>query len=292
MSKFLTDLTEFMKSQEVPLTRISEIVGDGDPETAEITPANPCQNVYSVAKTFTMTAIGLCYDKGLVKPEDKICDIFKDEFPKTGADERWALVTVDLLLRHRAGLPGGFLDIDVHKSSEFTEDFLSYMFNYPLAYTPDTEARYSDGAFYLLGRVVSKVTGESVDTFMWKELFTALDFQEIAWSKCPKGYVIGASGLYVHTSDMAKLGALYLNGGCYKGKRRLSKEWVELVKKRSYGVDWDENHEYFYKGGMRGQKLIIYPKQNRVIAVQSFCGDSGAVERWCANEGAGWQVSR
>lgn len=285
MKDYIPELTEYLKTLPVPLTRVSIIEGNGEPETIELSPANPCQNVYSVAKTFTMTGIGLLYDKGLVKPEDKICDIFRDEFPETGADERWGLVNIDMLLRHSAGLPGGFLDIDCHKSSEFTADFLNYMFTYPLAYTPDTEARYSDGAFYLLGRVISKITGRSVDDFMWEEMFTDLDFQEIAWSKCPKGFVIGASGLYVHTADMVKLGAVYLNGGCFKGRRYLSKEWVELVKERSYGVDWDENHKYFYKGGMRGQKLLIYPEQNRAVAVQSFCGDTGAVEKWFLKNG-------
>ena len=282
MINCIPELTEYLKALPNPLTRVSIIEGNGEPETIELSPANPCQNVYSVAKTYTMTAIGLCFDKGLLKPEDRIVDIFNEEFPETGADKRWELVTIDLLLRHSAGLPGGFLDIDCHKSSEFTADFLNYMFTYPLDYTPGTEARYSDGAFYLLGRVVTKLTGEPVDKFMWEEMLTDLDYQEIAWSKCPKGFVIGASGLYVHTADMAKLGAVYLNGGCYKGRRCLSEEWVSLVKEKNYGVDWDENHRYFYKGGMRGQKLIIYPNQNITVAVQSFCGDSGAVEKWFA----------
>lgn len=34
-----------------------------------IVPANPNCNCYSVAKAFTVTAIGMLYDKGLVTPE-------------------------------------------------------------------------------------------------------------------------------------------------------------------------------------------------------------------------------
>ena len=89
MKDYIPELTEYLKTLPAPLTRVSIIEGNGEPETIELSPANPCQNVYSVAKTYTMTAIGLCFDKGLLKPEDRIVDIFNEEFPETGADKRW-----------------------------------------------------------------------------------------------------------------------------------------------------------------------------------------------------------
>ena len=42
-----------------------------------INPANPTCNCYSVAKAFTVTAIGMLYDKGLVTPETLVVDILK-----------------------------------------------------------------------------------------------------------------------------------------------------------------------------------------------------------------------
>ena len=38
-------------------------------------PANPCCNCYSVAKAFTVTAVGMLYDKGLLTPEMRVADI-------------------------------------------------------------------------------------------------------------------------------------------------------------------------------------------------------------------------
>ena len=279
MSRFLQDCAEFIKTQPFDIIRITRIK-DGVSETLEGVEANPCQNLYSVAKSFTMTAIGLLYDRGLVKPEDKVCAILKDELQETGMDPRWHDVTVDMALTHRPGLPVGFLDIDVNPSSKFGWDYLRYMLTYPLVCDPGTEYRYSDGAFYLLSRIASKVAGVPMDTFLWKELFYPLGFQEMAWSRCPMGYPMGATGLYIGSADMAKLGQLYLDRGVYGGKRILSEEWVDMALTRSYGFDWDESHRCFAKGGMCGQRLMVIPEDRLVVALQAYGANSDVVAGW------------
>ena len=285
MSRFLDEISAFISGQPFNVIRLSQIYRGGGIETLERVPANPCQNVYSVAKTFTMTALGLLYDRGLVRLDEKICSILKDELPQEGMDERWRGSTVEMALTHRLGLPVGFLDIDVNRSSDFTDDFLRYLFTYPLAYEPGAEARYSDGAYYLLARIAEKKAGETLDSFLWRELLTRLDFQEMAWSHCPQGHVIGATGLYAHSADMVKLGLLYLDGGMYRGERILSREWADMAVSRGFALDWDAQHRIFYKGGMHGQKLIVAPEQGRVVALQSFGADSQVIAEWVRDYG-------
>ncbi len=285
MSHFLEEINAFIDSQPFDIIRLSHVYRGSEIETLERVHANPCQNVYSVAKTFTMTALGLLHDKGLLRLDERICDILKDDLPETGMDERWRASTVEMALTHRLGLPGGFLDIDVTKSSDFSWDFLNYLFTYPLAYEPGTEARYSDGAYYLLARVAEKKAGMLLDNFLWRELLVRLDFQEMAWSHCPQGHVIGATGLYVHSSDMVKLGLLYLDGGLYHDKQILSREWTDLAVSREFALDWDVQHRIFYKGGMHGQKLIVAPEQGRVVALQSFGADSQIIAEWVRDYG-------
>lgn len=276
----LDELSLFLDSEPYDIIRISICKADGEIETLQRQELAFCQNTYSVAKFYTMVAVGILYDKGLLTPDEKICDILKDYIPKGISDKRWFDVTVHHLLTHTSGIPGGFLDIDVHKSSEFTDDFLSYSFNTPLDYDPGAERRYSDGAYYLLSRAVAEKAGVPMDDFLWKELFLKLDFQEVAWSHCPKGHAMGATGLYINSADMVKMGKVYLNGGMYGDKRILSEEWVNLSVEKEYGLRWSDDKTCYSKGGMNGQTLTVIPSKNIAFAIQSYGGDCGAVSQW------------
>ena len=280
MSKFTDALSAFLDGEPYDAIRISVCDKDGKIETLERTELAYCQNTYSVAKFFTMTAIGLLYDKGLVKPEDKICDILKDEITYDIPDKSWYSVTVEHALTHSAGLPGGFLDIDVHNSTEFTTDFLRYMLMTQLEYEPGTESRYSDGAFYLLARVAEKLSGMPMDDFLWKELFVKLGFREAAWSHCPMGHAMGATGFYANSADMVKLGYVYLNGGMYRGRRILSEEWINLATEKEYGCGWDNGRECYSKGGMNGQTITMVPSTKTAFMIQSYGADCGRISRF------------
>lgn len=282
MSLFLEELAAFAKTQPFPVIRFAEIVGDGEPETVDLTAANRCQNVYSVAKLFGVTAVGILRDRGLLRLEDRVCEILSDELPERGMDERWQLCTVEMALAHQAGLPGGFLDIDVTPAKEFGADYLRYLFTYPLQYAPGTDRAYSDGAYYLISRVVEKAAGLPLDDFIWREIGLPLAFEELAWSHCPRGHAMGATGLYLSAADMARLGALYLGGGAYRGKRVFSEEWRDLAVEKRFSLDPHRTGIYYAKGGMNGQKLYVVPSQGRVVAMQSYGGDTEIVGDWIA----------
>ena len=149
---------------------------------------------------------------------------------------------------------------------------MGYLFGSKPQYAPGTESRYSDAAYYLLSRVFTAKSGEKMDDYLLTHLFYPLGFREMAWSKCPMGYPMGATGLYVYTEDLAKLGVLYLNRGLYHGKQLVSAEWVETVLREGYEFAKTPGGGYG-KGGMYGQMLIFYPKQDRVVAYHSFGGD-------------------
>ena len=239
-------------------------------EKAKMRPANRCNNSYSVAKAFTMTAIGMLYDRGLITVDDKIYDIFKDEFPEE-YDHKWEKVTVDHALRHSIGFDRGFLDIDVERIADYgTDDFLKIVLSRPIPYEPGTHWEYSDAAFYLLSRVVSKISGQKLDDFMGSVLFGTLGFQELAWSKCPHGYPMGATGLYISSADMVKLGYTYACGGEYNGKTVVSPEWVQLALKKGYEFGQYKDTGVYAKGGMNGQLLCFSTKKRAALAFHGF----------------------
>lgn len=242
----------------------------GRVESLDIIKTNPCQNVYSVAKAFVATAVGLLVDRGLLSTDEIVTDILADEIP-TGCQPAWYKTTVDMLLLHKVGLPSGFLDIDCYDSRNFGEDYLAYTLTYPTPedYTPE-KSTYTDAAFYILSRIVEKRAGEPLDNLLWRELLFPIGCLEAAFSRCPKGHPMGATGLYIRAAEVAKLGSIYLNGGMYGSRRILSEDWVGTVLSRGYELKPKCAGRAYGKGGMRGQMLLVLPEQRRVLAWQGY----------------------
>lgn len=237
-------------------------------------PSSNCSNSYSIAKVFVMTALGMLWDAGKVEISTTICSLLGPLVPEN-ADRAWPLVTLDHAMTHRVGYNSGFLDIDVEDSRLYpTDDYLELAMSHPITYTPGSHYHYSDAAYYVLSRVVTAVTGETLDEFLRVRLTAPMKFREIAWSRCPKGFPLGATGLYITAEDMVKVGAMYLNGGVYDGVRYLSEEWVRLMLANEYEFHTLTASDLIGKGGIYGQELVFSRERGFAAAWHSFEYDS------------------
>ena len=234
-----------------------------------VVPGNPTCNCYSVAKAFTVTAIGLLYDKGLISTDMLLMDILGKYKPKN-IDEKWMRVTIHDVLTHKVGFRCGMLDIDCEDASLYPSfDYLDIVLNTKLKYEPGTVYQYTDAAYYLLSRVVSELANTDLENFLRPLLMEKMKFKELAWSKCPFGYSMGATGLYIRTEDMIKLGILYLNKGIWMNERILSEEWINIVLESGYEFTHIKNG-WYGKGGMRGQLLAFNPDNGKAVACHSY----------------------
>ena len=234
-----------------------------------VVPGNPTCNCYSVAKAFTVTAIGLLYDKGLISTDMLLMDVLGKYKPKN-IDEKWMRVTIHDVLTHKVGFGCGMLDIDCEDASLYPSlDYLDIVLNTKLKYEPGTVYQYTDAAYYLLSRVVSELANTDLENFLRPILMEKMKFKEIAWSKCPFGYSMGATGLYIRTEDMIKLGILYLNKGIWMNERILSEEWINIVLENVYEFTHIKNG-WYGKGGMRGQLLAFNPDNGKAVACHSY----------------------
>lgn len=220
-------------------------------------PSNRCNDSYSVAKAFVVTAIGLLWDAGRLNVTDSLYEILRDDFPND-ADPGWRLATVEHAMTHRLGFDRGFLDIDQEEIGVSDgEDYLQIVLRHPLAYMPGFHQQYSDAAFYLLSRVIARIAGENIDSLLLRQIFKPMEFREVAWSRCPLEYPIAATGLYISSEDMVKLGALYLNGGVWKGRRLLSQAWVDKTLANEYEFHAMLPSGLIGKSGLYGQALVF-----------------------------------
>ena len=232
-------------------------------------PCSVSNNSYSVAKVFLMTAIGFLYDAHTISMSDRVCDILGDLVPQN-INPAWKLVTIDHVLTHRIGFREGFLDIGLEDASAYpTQDYLSMVFSRPLAYNPGEKYDYSDAAFYLLSRIVSQLTGIPADRFLMDRLFAPMRFREVAWSHCPLGFPIGATGLYISTPDMLKIALLYMHDGVYENQRYLSSQWVRTALAREYELHPFSPDGFTGKHGMYGQAVVFSSADQVAFAVHA-----------------------
>ena len=274
MNRILEALVREAETQGAAVYQIAVADECQSVEEAVLTPANPCQNSYSVAKAFAATAVGILADRGQLSLEDRVTALLSD-FLIPGMDEKWDSMTVRNLLTHRCGFPGGYLDIDVDDRNAYgTDDFLQYLFRTPLLDPPGTEYRYSDAAYYLVSRVVTRVTGEKLDDFLWRELFAPLGVREAAWSRCPMGYPMGATGLYIRTADVARLASVYACGGRFRERAILSEKWIAEATDGRCAFTPHGDSGLWQKGGMRGQMAVFSKEKHIAAAWHGFQADS------------------
>lgn len=126
--------------------------------------------IASLTKTFTAAAIVILQERGRLRFDDRL-DKFMPGYP------RGDKITLDQLLRHSAGVPNP--DTDKVAYQRLTPDQLIETFKQkPLDFEPGKGARYSNGGYVLLARVVEKASGQRFEDFLSDNVFAPLGMKE------------------------------------------------------------------------------------------------------------------
>ena len=249
---------------------------DGEWREETLRPVCPNLNCYSLSKNFTATAIGIVSDMGLLSLDDPIVKFFPAELPEQ-PDEKLCRVTVRHLLTQTMGNEYGYL-FEADRHTHHADDWVRYVLSQKLAHEPGTRFVYSNSTFYLLSVIVHRASGMTLDQFIRAHLFRQMGIESFAWETCPMGETFGASSLYLHTRDIAKLGVLYLNRGEYEGGRLLSRAFAEDAVKPyggdpqgpKYGLSFWMNDIGYQGGGAYNQIILVVPERNLVFAAHAF----------------------
>lgn len=249
-------------------------------------------NVFSVAKSHTATAIGFAIDEGKLKLSNRPIDFFADILP-ADIDPKWNKVTLHNLLTMTTGHGTKHLMVVDRKKlrKEKCEEWLTFAFTRPMPYEPGEKFAYGNLAPYVAGRMLEAAVGMTICDYLYEKMWKPMGVKKPKWETDLAGHTFAASDLYLDVADMAKLGQLYASGGCFRGERLLSKEWIKTAGSKhidscvlnpgGYGIDEEAGYGYYFwlnhevPGsyrcyGREGQFVIILPEKNAVIATQSM----------------------
>ncbi|HUX93609.1 MAG TPA: serine hydrolase [Ignavibacteriaceae bacterium] len=229
----------------------------------------------------TTTAAMICFDRGLFNIDDKVSE-FLPQFAKNGKEN----ITIKNLLVHDSGLPPDIKSYKIYNPNENkTNEIMNEIYNDSLSYPTGTKSVYSDLNFIILGKIIEKVTGVSLDKFCYKNIFKPLKMKSTMFNPPSSlmnrivpteidnywrfrlirgtvhdetaqllGGVAGHAGLFSTAGDIAKLLQMLLQKGRYKGRNYIKKSTVEMFTKKqsdisSRALGWDTKSPEYSSAG-------------------------------------------
>jgi CubicO group peptidase (beta-lactamase class C family) len=247
----------------------------------------------SASKSVVSLLVGIAIDRELIKSADEpVVKFFPDYSALKTAG--WDNITLRHLLTMSSGIQWDEnrawkdpQNDEPHLGNE--ADPFRYVLSKPIAAPPDTVWNYNGGGTELLGSIIERLSGKSLDAFAREALFTPLGISDWEWMKYRNEHTAAAAGLRLRPRDAAKIGQLVLNKGEWAGRRIVSAKWIEQsVTPRFqaigyfgglfyYGQQWwmgrtlsgDKDVTWVAAQGLGGQRIFIIPELDLVMVTTS-----------------------
>src|SRR6266436_89197 len=242
-------------------------------------------SMQSVSKTVSSVIWGVAITRGDFKASlDTPLLHYFDEAKVKNVDERKRRITLRHVLTMTTGLDWNeelAYDDPKHDAAvmEATVDWVQLVIDRPEVKDPGTVFNYSSGTSELLAYIFQKETGQDIEKYGEKFLFTPLGMDHY-WKRTPLGVVDTEGGLFLKGRDLAKIGYLYLHDGMWNGEQIVSKDWVkqsltpfiDAEEGFKYGFKWwlfprAEGQRYVWMArGFGGQRLMVFPEEDLIAA--------------------------
>ena len=236
---------------------------------------NDRENLYSASKTFVSAGIGIAEREGLIHLSDHVLDFFPEykNIAYPGSEN----ITVKNLLQ----MSSGHHSVDYSRYNSM--DRAKLFFITEIKSIPGSDFCYEDLCSYMLGRIVEKLTGQTMLEYLKPRLFEPLEIINPQWHTCQNGHTSCSGGLYLTTEEFSRLGIMLMQNGVYKDKLILSADYVkrlymDLIDTSSKN-DPETNGGYGYQvwkctppntyraDGMYGQLCVILNDYHAVVTV-------------------------
>lgn len=236
--------------------------------------------LYSVSKTFVSIAIGIAQGEGRLSIGDKLGKYFS----ACGAMPGFEGILLSDLLR----MATGHKECPIQKKTGIT-DIEREFFKEPLVYAPGSRFVYNNAASYMLSKLITKVTGESLLDYLTPRFFAPLGIEKPRWDADDNGITLGFSGLYLTATDLSKAGQALLDEGRFQGMQLIPAGYVKAAAQKQISTadiagGWataDSRAGYGYQlwmnaypgsfrmDGLMGQYVAVIPDKNAVVTYVS-----------------------
>ena len=244
----------------------------------------------SVSKSVTSLCVGLSIDQKMTGGvETKVHDLFPEYTGTKWIDQKYP-VTLRHALTMSAGLEWDSMKYHRKDPRHTTyqlyesDDPIKFILERNLAETPGYKFYYNSGLTILLGEIIENTTGQSIDRFSGRYLFSRLGIDDYHWDKFSDGRIQTDGGLHLRPRDMAKIGYMVLKKGRWNGDQIISEAWIRESTGRhidaqgiGYGYQWwigktlssTQPIEVLFASGHGGQKIFIIPQLDLVAVFTS-----------------------
>jgi CubicO group peptidase (beta-lactamase class C family) len=244
----------------------------------------------SVTKTITSIVIGIAVTRGEFPSLDTSVLKYFDTAKIKNVDDRKRRLTLRHLLTMTTGMDWRE-DLPYNDPNNTTAvmeasfDWLQVAIDAPMVDEPGTTYRYNSGATQILSHVFTAATGQDIEEYANRHLFTPLGITQFYWKRSPTGLVDTEGGLYLRPRDLARIWYLFLRNGVWEGRTIVSPVWVResvtpaiAVNARGvqYGYKWwlypygTEGKLAWAGSGFGGQFPIAIPEHDLIVVINGW----------------------
>lgn len=244
----------------------------------------------SLTKLFTAVGIMQLAEQKKLGLDDPITNYLAD------APAAWRAVTIRHMLAHMSGIRDDYWQL--YRGSPLLayeeKDIYDYALTQPFEFKPGARSQYSNLGYYLLGRIIAKVTGERYTQWITAHVLKpagmktarmydpfavipemvssyALKDGRVVHNRADilsdRGEAIAGWGLYASLDDMIAFDAA-LRGGKLVSPQSLEMMWSNARLNSGapsnaglgfWGVAYEGGHRIAHKGGQAGVMYSVYP---------------------------------
>jgi CubicO group peptidase (beta-lactamase class C family) len=242
----------------------------------------------SASKSLTSVLIGAAIQSGVpLTPTSPVYRVMNGGSFPAGLDPRKSALTLQHLLNMSSGLDCDDSDPESPGNEDRiwqqTEqpDWYRFILDLKNIRDPGAQAVYCSINPHLAGGVLARAAGRPLPDLFHDLVAQPLGIRQYYFNLTPSGDAYMGGGARLLPRDFMKLGQLMLNGGTWKGKRILSRDWVQRstrprydIGKLKYGYLWwmtqypfgADSLPAFFASGNGGQYVIVVPKLDLVAA--------------------------